>query len=517
MRSRLFSFMPIVAASTKPCVIGLTGSIGMGKSTASSFFRRCGIRVHDADAVVHKIYSAGGAAVAPVTTAFPGVEADDGGIDRTKLSAGLREGRFNLKELEAIVHPLVTADRFAFLESATADGEWIVVLDVPLLLETMDASKRSELLDALVVVSAPADVQKERVLARPGMTEEKLQFVLTKQVPDAEKRKAADFVIDTVGYSHAYAQLAKCLEELSERHSARYDAWRGNLPLPAKPPSDPIAFIDSPFTTRAAYDEYLQGARSLPSSALPSPIKGVSFDLDDTLWPTMPPILQAAKALTKAIEEFMPKSYAAGAAERSNLMGMMRTIAAEQPLLAHDFTELRRTSLKQLADKHGDDVEGTEEVMTRFLRARSDVSSHFFPGALDTLAALRSDGLPVGGCTNGNCDLRLHEEVSTHFDFAVTAGDSGAAKPSPVPFWHASASIPDCRPCNLVHIGDDVVTDLAGALKAGCRAILITFPANVRSEEQLAQMPPADPSRWREVASFEEAVAVVREWRSQEA
>ena len=124
MRSRLFSFMPFVAASSKPCVIGLTGSIGMGKSTASSFFRRCGIRVHDADAVVHKIYSAGGAAVAPVTTAFPGVEADDGGIDRTKLSAGLREGRFNLKELEAIVHPLVTADRVAFLNRRrrTANG-----------------------------------------------------------------------------------------------------------------------------------------------------------------------------------------------------------------------------------------------------------------------------------------------------------------------------------------------------------------------------------------------------------
>ena len=94
--------------------------------------------------------------------------------------------------------------------------------------------------------------------------------------------------------------------------------------------------------------------------------------------------------------------------------------------------------------------------------------------------------------------------------------DAGAAKPSPVPFWHAAAAA-NCRPCHLVHIGDDVMTDLTGALKAGCRAILITFPANVRSEEQLAQMPPADPSRWREVSSFEEAVAVVREWRSQEA
>jgi dephospho-CoA kinase len=163
------------AAAAKPVVVGLTGSIGMGKSTASSWFRRAGYRVHDADACVHTLYAAGGAAVPAVCAAFPGVEAENGGIDRAKLGAAVAQaGReASLKKLETIVHPLVTADRNAFLEKASKDGEWLVVLDVPLLLETMDEAARAKLLDALVVVSAPAELQRERVLARPGMTAER--------------------------------------------------------------------------------------------------------------------------------------------------------------------------------------------------------------------------------------------------------------------------------------------------------------------------------------------------------
>ena len=170
------------AASPRPIVLGLTGSIGMGKSTASEWWRRAGIRVHDSDATVHALYAAGGAAVAPIGQAFPGVLAVDGGIDRAALSQAItaagREQSF--KALEKIVHPLVSASRTAFVAEAAAAGEWLVVVDVPLLFETHadEASLRDSEVDAVLVVSAPEDVQVARVLARPGMTREKLQVLL---------------------------------------------------------------------------------------------------------------------------------------------------------------------------------------------------------------------------------------------------------------------------------------------------------------------------------------------------
>ena len=153
-------------ARSPPVVVGLTGSIGIGKSTASNWLKSAGIKVHDADACVHALYAPNGPAVAPVCAAFPGVEATDGSIDRAKLSAALRQPGASIETLNKIVHPLVTADRDAFVLRAAADGEWLVVLDIPLLLETMDATTRYRLLDAIVVVSAPADIQRARVLAR---------------------------------------------------------------------------------------------------------------------------------------------------------------------------------------------------------------------------------------------------------------------------------------------------------------------------------------------------------------
>ena len=151
------------AASPRPLVLGLTGSIGMGKSTASEWWRRAGIRVHDSDATVHALYAAGGAAVAPIGRAFPGVIAADGGIDRAALSQAIavagREQSF--KTLEQIVHPLVSASRAAFVAEAGAAGEWLVVVDVPLLFETNpdEASLRAAGVDAVLVMSAPEDVQ----------------------------------------------------------------------------------------------------------------------------------------------------------------------------------------------------------------------------------------------------------------------------------------------------------------------------------------------------------------------
>jgi dephospho-CoA kinase len=173
-------------------VLGLTGSIGMGKSTTTAMFADEGALVWNADEAVHRLYASGGAAVGPVGEAFPGVVVD-GAVDRARLAEALgRDGRA-FRRLEAIVHPLVVAGRLSDLKAAAARGVRLAVLDIPLLFETGgDAA-----VDAVVVVTADAALQAERVLARPGMTRERFEAILARQLPDAEKRRRADFVIDT--------------------------------------------------------------------------------------------------------------------------------------------------------------------------------------------------------------------------------------------------------------------------------------------------------------------------------
>ena len=198
-------------------ILGLTGSIGMGKSTTSAMFEAEGVPVYDSDAAVHALYAPGGAAVAPVEAAFPGVVVD-GAIDRVRLSARVLGNPEALKALEAIVHPLVGSDRIAFFEKATAQGKDIVVLDVPLLYET-GGDKR---VDKVVVVTAPAEVQRARVMARPDMDAAKFEAILARQLPDAEKRARADFVIDTSqGLEPARQQVRAILRAL--RHPGRLD------------------------------------------------------------------------------------------------------------------------------------------------------------------------------------------------------------------------------------------------------------------------------------------------------
>jgi len=171
-------------------VLGLTGSIGMGKSTAAGFFAEAGVPVHDADAVVHRLYE--GEAVPAVEAAFPDTT-HDGQVDRGRLGQRVLGDPAALKRLEAIVHPLVRRDEERFLADAEAAGAAVVVLNIPLLFES-GGDRRC---DAVVVVSAPATMQRERVMSRPGMTEEKLARVLAQQMPDAEKRRRADFVVDS--------------------------------------------------------------------------------------------------------------------------------------------------------------------------------------------------------------------------------------------------------------------------------------------------------------------------------
>ncbi len=193
-------------------VVGLTGSIGMGKSTVAKMFAEEGAPAFDSDAAVHALYAAGGAAVAPVEATFPGVTRN-GTIDRASLSARVVGNAEALARLEAIVHPLVRQAQANFLAANRAAGTPVVVLDIPLLFE----STGTQAVDKIVVVSAPAEVQRARVLARPGMTEEKFEQLLARQTPDAEKRARADFVIDTGGpFEETRAQVRAVLDALRE-------------------------------------------------------------------------------------------------------------------------------------------------------------------------------------------------------------------------------------------------------------------------------------------------------------
>lgn len=193
-------------------IVGLTGSIGMGKSTVAGMLRDLGVPVFDADATVHELYAKGGAGAAAISEVWPDAVVD-GAVDRARLSARLMGNPDAFARLNAIVHPLVREREIGFRAAAEAAGAKLFVVDVPLLFETGGRDR----FDTILVVSAPADVQRARVLARPGMSPEKFAMILGKQVPDAEKRAGADHVIDTgVGLDETRAQVQRLVEELSQ-------------------------------------------------------------------------------------------------------------------------------------------------------------------------------------------------------------------------------------------------------------------------------------------------------------
>ncbi len=190
-------------------VLGLTGSIGMGKSTTAKMFREAGVPVHDSDETVHRLYA--GEAAALIEEAFPGT-ARDGAVDRGLLASQVLGRPEAMKKLEAIIHPLVRADADTFVARHRAEGAPLVVLDIPLLFETGGRAR----VPKVVVGTAPPAIQRERVRARPGMTEEKLDAILAKQVPDAEKRRQADFIIDSSqGMEAARAEVARIIADLT--------------------------------------------------------------------------------------------------------------------------------------------------------------------------------------------------------------------------------------------------------------------------------------------------------------
>lgn len=200
--------------TARPLLVGLTGSIGMGKTETARMFARLGIAVYDADAAVHRLYEPGGAAVEAIAKEFPGC-VSDGRVDRVALAKTIAAETDGFKRLEAIVHPLVAREQIKFLEeNAGAD---MVVLDIPLLFETGGHAR----MDAVVVVSAPGHVQRARVLAREGMTEEKLDHILSRQMDDEEKRAKAHFVVETgKGLDHAFEQVQQIVAALKARRHA---------------------------------------------------------------------------------------------------------------------------------------------------------------------------------------------------------------------------------------------------------------------------------------------------------
>ena len=201
-----------------PFVLCLTGSLGMGKSRTATFFAEAGVPVHDSDAVVHALYE--GEAVPLIESAFPGATSD-GKVDRVKLAAMVVGDAAAIARLESVVHPLVSNAREKFLADAQTRGVPVVVLDVPLLFETGGHDG----CDAVVVVSAPPEVQRRRAFERPGMTEEKFSALVAKQMPDAEKRRRADFIVDSSqSFDHARAQVRDILAVVAKMRGSAGDS-----------------------------------------------------------------------------------------------------------------------------------------------------------------------------------------------------------------------------------------------------------------------------------------------------
>ena len=204
--------------NVRPLILCLTGSLGMGKSRTASFFAEQGVPVYDSDAAVHALYA--GEAAPLIESAFPGTTSD-GQVDRAKLAARVVGDGAAFAKLEAIVHPLVAKARDAFITEAQARGAPVILLDVPLLFET--GGERH--CDAVVVVSAPLDMQRSRAFERPGMTEEKFAALVGKQVPDAEKRRRADFIVDTSqSFDHAREQVRDILQAIAKMRQSRGDS-----------------------------------------------------------------------------------------------------------------------------------------------------------------------------------------------------------------------------------------------------------------------------------------------------
>lgn len=286
------------------------GSIGMGKSTVANHFRAAGCSVFDADACVHQLYSQNGAAVEPIRRLFPSVIVNNA-VDRQLLGQIVlndSEGGISpLQQLTDIVHPLVTAERLRFVEHATTMHQLIVVHDIPLLLEQKE--KHNSYIDEIVVCSASPDIQRARVLRRPHMTTSKLESILRKQMPDAEKRLHANFIINTdaASLAPARAQVANVIEAVIHKHPDKWEAFKQ-----LKSESDGS---NTHVFRSASLPNQNPGIAGTPDDELRQRVDCVLFDLDDTLLPSAAPVHIANAKLVEFLEAYGMAATAAAMAD----------------------------------------------------------------------------------------------------------------------------------------------------------------------------------------------------------
>lgn len=424
----------LCSPSSKILQIGLTGSIGMGKSACTNHFRSMGFPVFDADAAVHKLYSVNGAAVDSIGRLFPECIID-AAVSRPILAKKVMENSAVLKILEDIVHPLVAEERRLFFDKARDQGHFMVIYDIPLLLE----NPKNHDVDYIIVATADAAIQRDRVLKRPGMTEDKFLSLLAKQMPDEQKRKLADYLIytDNDSYAPAKAQVASIVENIIEKHPILWSEWK------------------------------LQGLGQLNEkrSSIADSFDLVVFDLDDTLVPVWNPIKIATEELSTHMDEFMPLTAKEMKIEK-RLWNEMSRITKENPLLAHDLTEVRKAGLRALATPHGE-LDRVDDAMNLFVKMRSHVAPHLYEDVLPCLEWLTRDiGVRVAVLTNGNANLTTCDVLGKYITLSIGACDVGVMKPSPVPFIAISqrTGVP---PSRILFIGDSLEKDVQGAISSG--------------------------------------------------
>eukprot|EP00968_Pinguiococcus_pyrenoidosus_P008846 scaffold655_cov225-Pinguiococcus_pyrenoidosus.AAC.19 len=489
---------PTAAAKMKSasvCSVAVTGGIAMGKSTVASFLRSTlGLPLHDADAAVAQLYAKGGAAVPHVQSLVPD-SVVDGAVDKQRLRRAVQRDKELLPRLEAAVHPLVEESRLAFVRDLAAKGHWLAVLDVPLLFES-DArwkalamgpqdgiaerpAERPLDVDKVLTVHAPEHVQRERALARSNVTPAILSTILARQTSSDFRVANADFVVDT---SHPWSFAPSRGAAAQAIDALRYSPeWRGRY---------------------AAWATAGRKARV------------ITFDVDQTLCPLFPPLGLAKEALEAAMAVHLPRTKARMAAwdgeGEKPLDAWIRRAREENPGMAHDLTDLRVASLMIAAKESGDDPTSAQIAMRAFLQTRArEANAHAYSDVLSCLEQLRLDNsdLVVGALTNGNCHatgdgLQFEDGVLytppmratgamdmdppfSLLDFCVTAADAGSAKPNVAVFLAAAESASrvlkgrvaerntQVRPNELIHVGDDLYSDVAGSLAAGCRAVYL--------------------------------------------
>lgn len=434
-------------ASARPIIVGITGSIGMGKSAIAQQFQRLGFPVQSADDVVHDLYKADGAAVEPVA-AFAkrnggaDVKGADGSIDRKRLSECLLQDNAakRFKELEIIVHPLVADARQAFIAAHSAS--FLVALDVPLLYETNTHSA----CDYVVVASTMGDVelQKERVLRRPNMTAAKLDSVLAKQMPDAEKREKADAVIDTrdTALSAMRNQVAAVIDTLAKQHKATFD--RKVLGVP-------------------------QGVE--PSK----PLVAVALDLDDTIWPTMTWLKALEPKCDELLQRCLPNSFKEGNVRLASLREAMAKASSDYPFLKHDLAATRRKVLMQFAAAHGDSEDQVDQFSEEYEHQRTALAHDcMYTDTIPFLSELKQNGVLIAAITDGTADV-MKTKLSDYFDVSVSAESSGTGKPNHAIFVELLTELSKAKGrqvCSheVLVIGDNYGKDVVGAQNAQMHA-----------------------------------------------